>query len=327
MNVVAALSSLRAAAHDCFPASGVEPLTQSAPTLFHPEHPRGDLPAQRILYDSPHDLVQYLAASVVCRGYWFYVAGIVPAGKDPAAVDAKLVEKYAANLPNSTRWRRKKARRANVRYLRHGRRFFLFATKGDHPLFAEEAGGVRDFRRHPLRVGGYSVSFRRDGRDQSRRRVHVPHRRRAVPRPAGEPGTPRHPPVRRRPGGPALRDPLPRLRPGPRPVVPPPAGRQRPPQAGGPVAAAEGLPVLPPSPAAEADRGGLTAVPIPLSQITHLTAARPGGQSASAAGDPPARGSHRKQPSPRAEKHKGHRQNGRASKHKTGEERLGGRNG
>ena len=131
------------------------------------------MPAQRILYDSPHDLVQYLAASVVCRGYWFYVAGIVPAGKDPAAVDAKLIEKYAANLPNSTRWRRKKAGRANVRYLRHGRRFFLFATKGDHPLFAEEAGGVRDFRQHPLRVGGYSVSFRRDGRDQTRRRVHV----------------------------------------------------------------------------------------------------------------------------------------------------------
>ena len=173
------------------------------------------MPAQRILYDSPHDLVQYLAASVVCRGYWFYVAGIVPAGKDPAAVDAKLVEKYAANLPNSTRWRRKKAGRANVRYLRHGRRFFLFATKGDHPLFAEEAGGVRDFRRHPLRVGGYSVSFRRDGRDQTRRRVHV----RIAETPTANcwrAGAPRHPAVGRRPGGPALRDPLPRLRPGPR---------------------------------------------------------------------------------------------------------------
>ena len=131
------------------------------------------MPAQRIIFDCAHDLVQYLAASVICRGYWFYVSGIVPVGKDPETVDAKLIEKYAANLPNSTRWRRKKAGRANVRYLRRGRRFFLFATKGDHPFFAEEGGAVRDVRQHPLRVGGYSVSFRRDGRDQTRRRVHV----------------------------------------------------------------------------------------------------------------------------------------------------------
>ena len=128
---------------------------------------------QRIEFTNPHDLVQYLAASVICRGYWFYVSGHVPDGKDAAAVDSKLVAKYAANLPSSTRWRRKKDGIANVRYLRLGRRFFLFATKGRHPLYESEASSIRDIRKTPLRVGGYSLSLRRDGRDQTTRRVHV----------------------------------------------------------------------------------------------------------------------------------------------------------
>ena len=75
--------------------------------------------------------------------------------------------------PKSTNWRRKKDGHANLRYLRHGNRFFLFATKGQHPFFVAETDAIRDIRRHALRIGGYSVSFRRDGRDQSKRRVHV----------------------------------------------------------------------------------------------------------------------------------------------------------
>ena len=75
--------------------------------------------------------------------------------------------------PKSTNWRRKKDGHANLRYLRHGNRFFLFATKGRHPFFLAETDAIRDIRRHALRIGGYSLSFRRDGRDQSKRRVHV----------------------------------------------------------------------------------------------------------------------------------------------------------
>ena len=128
---------------------------------------------QQIEFTNQHDLVQYLAASVICRGYWFYVSGHVPDGKDAAAVDAKLIAKYRANLPSSTRWRRKKDGIANVRYLRFGRRFFLFTTKGNHSFFESEGASIRDIRETPLRVGGYSVSLRRDGRDQTTRRVHV----------------------------------------------------------------------------------------------------------------------------------------------------------
>ena len=128
---------------------------------------------QQIEFSNQHSLVQYLAASVICRGYWFYVSGHLAEGKPFADLDAKLVAKYETNLPESTRYRRKKAGRANVRYLRFGRRFFLFATKGEHNFFTAEAASLRDIRETPLRIGGYSLSFRRDGRDQTKRRVHV----------------------------------------------------------------------------------------------------------------------------------------------------------
>ena len=128
---------------------------------------------QQIEFTSQHALVQYLVASVICRGYWFYVSGHLAEGKDFASLDAKLIRKYDANLPESTRYRRKKQGRANIRYLRYRRRFFLFATKGEHVFYETESASIRDIRRTPLRVGGYSLSFRRDGRDQSRRRVHV----------------------------------------------------------------------------------------------------------------------------------------------------------
>ena len=38
--------------------------------------------------------VQQLAVQYVTHGYWFYVLGRIPAGKDPSSVDAKLVDRY-----------------------------------------------------------------------------------------------------------------------------------------------------------------------------------------------------------------------------------------
>lgn len=128
---------------------------------------------QQVSFGNEHELVQYLATSVICRGYWFYVCGRIPDQKDATSVDEKLIAKYAANLPRTTKWRRKKHGHANIRYLRLGQRFMIFATRGQHRFFEDEATNIRDIRQHPLRVGGYSVSFRRDGRDQSKRRVHV----------------------------------------------------------------------------------------------------------------------------------------------------------
>lgn len=108
--------------------------------------------------------VQQIACAYLRHGYWFYVTGHVRSGKDPRAVDAKLIAKYGVDVSESTRLRRKRAGLANLQYLRHDRLFVLLATRGKHPFFEAEANLVRDFRRVPLRYAGYAISYRRGGR-------------------------------------------------------------------------------------------------------------------------------------------------------------------
>ena len=118
-------------------------------------------------------LVDYLR-----HGYWFYVTGEVPAGKDPREVDEKLIEKYGIAVSDSTRYRRKRAvpRRANMQYIRHGRFFVLLCTHGKHDFFLPmEHGGesvrdergrevrIRSVRAVPIRYAGYSISVREGG--------------------------------------------------------------------------------------------------------------------------------------------------------------------
>jgi hypothetical protein len=122
--------------------------------------------------------VQLVACNLLPHGYWFYVAGRVPDGKDPRAVDAKLVGKYAANVSPPARAARKRRGLANLRYVRHGRFFVLLATRGEHPFFEQEAASIRDIRRVPLKVAGYWISYRRgqrtrDGRPDPAWHAHV----------------------------------------------------------------------------------------------------------------------------------------------------------
>ncbi len=112
--------------------------------------------------------VQRVAVDLVQHGHFFYVTGTVPEQKDPQALDVKLVERYGLTLSKWARARRKEAGWASVHYVRLGRFFVLMATKGRHEFFTLESG-VRDIRRVPLRVAGYSISYRR-GVD---RRYHV----------------------------------------------------------------------------------------------------------------------------------------------------------
>lgn len=112
--------------------------------------------------------VQRVAVDLVQHGHLFYVTGRVPERKDPRALDAKLIGRYGLNLSRWARARRREAGRASVHYVRLGRLFVLLATKGRHEFFELEPD-VRDIRRAPLRVGGYSISYRR-GVD---RRYHV----------------------------------------------------------------------------------------------------------------------------------------------------------
>lgn len=104
--------------------------------------------------------IQQLAVSYVSNGYFFYVVGSVPEGKDPRRVDAKLIDRYGIGVSKWSRARRKRAGAANLQYLRHGRLFVLLATHGEHEFFAEEGKAIRDVRRVPLKAFGYAVSYK-----------------------------------------------------------------------------------------------------------------------------------------------------------------------
>jgi hypothetical protein len=104
--------------------------------------------------------IQQLAVSFVGKGYFFYVAGSIPEGKDPRAVDEKLITHYGIDISKWARARRKQAGRANLQYIRFERFFVILATYGRHRFFEEEAPCIRDIRRRPIRFAGYSISFR-----------------------------------------------------------------------------------------------------------------------------------------------------------------------
>jgi hypothetical protein len=117
----------------------------------------------RCVASSPEGLVQQVAVSYLRHGYWFYVAGLVPRGKDPSQVDRKLVAKYDIAVSERERSRRKRRGLANMQYIRYRNWFLLLATDGHHQFKQEERSQIRDCRRVPIRFEGYSISYRRSG--------------------------------------------------------------------------------------------------------------------------------------------------------------------
>jgi hypothetical protein len=123
---------------------------------------------------SVEGFVQQLAVSYIGHGYWFYVTGMIPAGKDAEAVDRKLVARYGIDISKWARARRKRGECANVHYLRHGNFFILIATYGQHAFFEGEPN-FRDVRRDPIRFHGYSIGYRKgaDGLFHPSVRIHI----------------------------------------------------------------------------------------------------------------------------------------------------------
>ena len=103
--------------------------------------------------------VQQLAVQYVARGYWFYVSGIVPEGKDSSAVAEKLIAKYNIGVSKFVRARRKLTGAANLQLILHGRIFLLLATHGEHSFFEEERTRIRDCREAPIKFASYSIGF------------------------------------------------------------------------------------------------------------------------------------------------------------------------
>ncbi|GMU82465.1 MAG: hypothetical protein AMXMBFR47_23360 [Planctomycetota bacterium] len=129
--------------------------------------------AYQCVATSEAGFVQQLAVSYLGHGYVFYVTGRIPERKDPAAVDAKLIERYGIGISRWARVRRKRAGLANMHYLRYDRFFVLLATHGEHQFFTEEPH-FRDARRDAIRFQGYSISLKkgRDGKLHPSVRIH-----------------------------------------------------------------------------------------------------------------------------------------------------------
>jgi hypothetical protein len=103
--------------------------------------------------------VQQLSVAYLPSGYWFYVAGEIPAHKDPEKTDRKIIGQYGIDISRSARARRKQAGLANVHYLRYGHFFVILATRGQHEFFHGEGSRIRDVRETPLHFFGYSISY------------------------------------------------------------------------------------------------------------------------------------------------------------------------
>src|SRR5688500_9315771 len=100
---------------------------------------------------SPEGFVQQLAVCDLRNGYWFYVLGEVPEGKDPRAVDEKLLNRYEVAVSKWTRFRAKDRGEARLQYLRYLTTFVLIATHGEHHFFEDEQKQIRDVRERPIR--------------------------------------------------------------------------------------------------------------------------------------------------------------------------------
>jgi len=83
---------------------------------------------------SPAAVVQLIAASYLRHGFYWYVTGSIPDGKDPAVIDRKLIVKYGIEVSEWERRHRKKRGVANAHYLRHQYWFILLVSEGHHAL-------------------------------------------------------------------------------------------------------------------------------------------------------------------------------------------------
>ena len=107
----------------------------------------------------------------VSSGHYFYIRCLIPEGKDPKAVDGKILDLYDIRR---TRWQRKRRNlkaNAGIHYLRCDRLFVIMLTKGRHEAFYRDHGpSVLDIRRTALKAFGYSIRW---GFSQPERRYRV----------------------------------------------------------------------------------------------------------------------------------------------------------
>lgn len=114
----------------------------------------------RCVAGSIEGFVQQIATAYIPHGYWFYVQGWIPDCKRAEKIDEKLIERYGVAISKWARARRKQSGQACMQYLRYQNTFVLMATMGQHSFFELERGTIRDVRKTPIKIDGYSISAR-----------------------------------------------------------------------------------------------------------------------------------------------------------------------
>lgn len=105
--------------------------------------------------------LQRVATHLLPKGYYFFVQGILPEGKNPQALDEKLLSRYdVVKTEGARRWRKSQGL-GNVQYVRFKRSWILLATHGHHAIRAGEGDNLNDVRRVPIRIGDYALYVRR----------------------------------------------------------------------------------------------------------------------------------------------------------------------
>lgn len=124
----------------------------------------------RYIATSPDGFVSQVVR-YVSSGHVFYFSGRVPHGRDPGALDRKLLNLYNAALTPWTRSRRRKQGQSSVHYLRYQGRFVLLASAGQGPFFTElgerrhidgtvlSAHQFRDMRRVSFKFDIYALRY------------------------------------------------------------------------------------------------------------------------------------------------------------------------
>lgn len=112
-------------------------------------------------------VVQYIT-----HGYLFYVTGDTTTCRrlSPEEIDRNIVRKFDANLSRGKRAVRRKQGKCNCRYLRYGKDWVLWSTKGDGAFFdvhraqkPADRHQFLDIREVPLRFHGYQISLSKGG--------------------------------------------------------------------------------------------------------------------------------------------------------------------
>lgn len=109
-----------------------------------------------------------LVVQLITHGYWFYVTGDTRNNRNilPDEIDRNIVRKFDANLSRSRRAVRRKYGKCNCRYVRYGKDWTLWSTKGEGEFFEahrakdpNEEHQFFDIREVPLRFHGYQISL------------------------------------------------------------------------------------------------------------------------------------------------------------------------